>query len=77
MEKGSMLKWIAASAFLWLAPFATAAHASNILCTVIADGASGKVLRPQGTCDQRITAASGLRARADFLRELPGLLDSV
>jgi beta-lactamase class D len=58
MKKGTTMKWIAATAFLWIAPFSTAAHASNILCTVIADGASGKVLRQQGTCDQRITAAS-------------------
>ena len=58
MKKGTTMKWIAASAFLWIAPLSTAAHASNILCTVIAEGASGKVLRQQGACDQRITAAS-------------------
>jgi beta-lactamase class D len=47
-----------AAAFLWIAAFLPAAHASTTLCTVIADGGSGKVLQQQGSCTQRITAAS-------------------
>ena len=53
-----MKQWMAAATFLSLASFAATSHASTILCTVIADGTSGKILKQQGNCDQRITAAS-------------------
>ena len=53
-----MKQWLAAATFLSLASFAATSHASTILCTVIADGTSGKILKQQGNCAQRITAAS-------------------
>lgn len=53
-----MKKWIALTAFLPIASLCAPSQASTVLCTVIADGTSGKVLKQQGTCDQRITAAS-------------------
>ena len=58
MKKWPLKKWTVASAFVWILSFSAAAHASTILCTVIADSSSRKVLSQQGTCDQRITAAS-------------------
>jgi beta-lactamase class D len=58
MKKWAMKKWMAATAFLSIASLSATSHASTILCTVIADGTSGKVLKQQGTCDRRITAAS-------------------
>jgi beta-lactamase class D/beta-lactamase class D OXA-42 len=53
-----MKQWIAAAALLSIASVSATSHASTILCTIIADGASGKVLKRHGTCGQRITAAS-------------------
>ena len=87
-----MKKWIALDAFPSIAPLCATSHASTVLCTVIADGTSGKVLKQQGTCDQRISAASTFKIALSLmgydagcltdehlpaLRELPGLLDSL
>ncbi len=38
--------------------FFPAAHAATVVCTVMADAASGTVLRQAGQCDQRLTPAS-------------------
>jgi beta-lactamase class D len=53
-----MKKWIALTAFLSISSLSATSQASTVLCTVIADGTSGKVLKQEGTCDRRITAAS-------------------
>ena len=50
-----MKQWMAAATFLSLASFAATSHASTILCTVIADGTSGKILKQQGNCETRRT----------------------
>lgn len=54
-----MRSWIVALAFFSGAALCNgAAEASTILCTVVADAASGKVLKQEGHCTERVTAAS-------------------
>ena len=46
---------LAACAMLFFLPIA---HASSIVCTVLADPATERVLRQEGRCDERLTPAS-------------------
>lgn len=61
-----MSRWALGVLILVGALFACAADAAA-LCTVLADGATGKILHQEGRCDQRLTPASTFKVALSLM----------
>ncbi|MGE8366317.1 class D beta-lactamase [Cupriavidus sp.] len=69
----NILKQTAILAALCAALSVSTARA-EVLCTVMADAASGKILKQEGTCGQRVTAASTFKVPLSLMGFDSGLL---
>ncbi|EHP43891.1 beta-lactamase [Cupriavidus basilensis OR16] len=47
---------------------------AEVLCTVLADGGTGKLIKQEGTCDKRVTAASTFKVPLSLMGFDAGLL---
>ncbi|HXN83314.1 MAG TPA: penicillin-binding transpeptidase domain-containing protein [Myxococcales bacterium] len=68
-----MLKRTAVFAALCSALSFSAARA-EVVCTVVADAATGKILKQEGTCDKRVTAASTFKIAISLMGYDAGFL---
>jgi beta-lactamase class D len=62
-----MRKSIGFFAYACLAVSAATAHASSILCTVLAEAETAKTLEQDGQCDQRLTPASTFKVALSLM----------